>query len=204
MKEQEGITAKGVHQEDRISFSQMAAYGAGGIIPIALFNIAGQLVGLMGNISLGLSAFWLGVILIIPRLWDAVSDPIIGHLSDNTRTRWGRRRPYLLVGGISVAVFFVVLWWIPKGEMVRTWFPTESGFQWFQLSYILFSLLLFFTACTVFEIPHGALGMEMTTDYHERTRLFQCQEFCRQPFCSQHTVAFCPCQHRGLQGNGRE
>ncbi|HPT32485.1 MAG TPA: MFS transporter, partial [Prolixibacteraceae bacterium] len=163
--------------EDRISFRQMAAYGAGGIIPIALFNIAGQLVGLMGNISLGLSAFWLGVILIIPRLWDAVSDPIVGHLSDNARTRWGRRRPFLLIGGIAVAVFFVVMWWIPRGEMVHAWFPTESSFQWFQLSYILFVLLLFFTATTVFEIPHGALGMEMTSDYHMRTRLFSAKSF---------------------------
>jgi glycoside/pentoside/hexuronide:cation symporter, GPH family len=163
--------------EDKIHFSQLAAYGAGGIIPIALFNIAGILVGLMGNISLGLSAFWLGAILIIPRLWDALSDPIIGHLSDNTRTRWGRRRPYLLLGGILVAVFFVVIWWIPKGEMVRLWFPTEAGFQAFQLVYILFSLLLFFTAVNIFEIPHGALGMEMTTDYHERTRLFSAKSF---------------------------
>jgi Na+/melibiose symporter-like transporter len=64
---------------DKISFGQLAAYGSGGIIPIALFNVAGILVGLMGNISLGLSAFWLGLILIIPRLWDALSDPIIGH-----------------------------------------------------------------------------------------------------------------------------
>jgi len=163
--------------EDRIPFSQLAAYGAGGIIPIALFNVAGILVGLMGNISLGLSAFWLGVILIIPRLWDALSDPIIGHLSDNTRTRLGRRRPYLLLGGILVAVFFVVIWWIPKGDSVRVWFPTESGFHWFQLSYILFSLLLFFTSCNIFEIPHGALGMEMTTDTHERTRLFSAKSF---------------------------
>ncbi|MCK7541929.1 MAG: MFS transporter [Marinilabiliales bacterium] len=60
-----------------------------------------MLVGLMGNISLGLSAFWLGLILIIPRLWDAFSDPIVGHLSDNTRSRLGRRRPYLLIGGIA-------------------------------------------------------------------------------------------------------
>ena len=177
MAEQELSLGHKTKPEDKIRFSQLAAFGAGGIIPIALFNIAGILVGLMGNISLGLSAFWLGVILIIPRLWDAVSDPIIGHLSDNTRTRWGRRRPFLLIGGILAAVFFVVLWWIPKGETVHAWFPSDSGFQAFQLFYILLSLLLFYTACTIFEIPHGALGMEMTTDYHERTRLFSAKSF---------------------------
>lgn len=177
MKEQEKSTDHITKPEDRIRFSQLAAYGAGGIIPIALFNVAGILVGLMGNISLGLSAFWLGAILIIPRLWDALSDPVIGHISDNTRTRWGRRRPYLLLGGIAVAVSFVVIWWIPKGDMVRAWFPTDSGYHWFQLSYILFSLLIFFTAVNIFEIPHGALGMEMTTDYHERTRLFSAKSF---------------------------
>jgi GPH family glycoside/pentoside/hexuronide:cation symporter len=162
---------------DRIPLGQLAAYGAGGIIPIALFNIAGILVGLMGNISLGLSAFWLGVILIVPRLWDAVADPVIGHLSDNTRTRWGRRRPYLLVGGILTAVFFVVMWWIPKGDTVRSWFPTESSYHWFQLGYILLALTLFFTSVTIFEIPHSALGAEMSTDSHQRTRLFSAKSF---------------------------
>ena len=171
------VNSRKTNPEDKIRFSQLAAYGAGGIIPIALFNVAGILVGLMGNISLGLSAFWLGLILIIPRLWDAVSDPIIGHLSDNTRTRWGRRRPFLLIGGILVAVFFVLIWWVPKGETVHAWFPTDAGFQAFQLIYILVSLLLFYTATTIFEIPHGALGMEMTTDYHERTRLFSAKSF---------------------------
>lgn len=164
-------------QEDRVPLQQLVAFGFGGIIPIALFNIAGQLMVLIGNISLGLSAFWLGVILIIPRLWDAVSDPIVGHISDNTRTRWGRRRPFLLAGGIAVALSFVLMWWIPQGDMVHAWFPTESAFQWFQLGYILFWLIAFFTACTVFEIPHGALGMEMSPDYHERTRLFSAKSF---------------------------
>ncbi len=165
------------HEKQKVKISQLIAYGAGGIIPIALFNIAGILVGLLGNISLGLSAFWLGTILIIPRLWDAIADPIIGHMSDNTRTRWGRRRPFLLVGGILAALFFVAMWWIPKGEFIRTLFPSEATYQWFQLLYILITLLLFYTSCAIFEIPHGALGMEMTVDPHERTRLFSAKSF---------------------------
>ena len=175
--EEKEITTSNAPKTDRITFTQLAAYGAGGIIPIALFNVAGILVGLMGNISLGLSAFWLGAILIVPRLWDSFSDPIIGHWSDNTRSRWGRRRPFLLIGGILSALFFVVIWLIPKGETVQQWFPTDSGYQAFQLVYILVTLLLFFTAVNLFEIPHGALGMEMTTDYHERTRLFSAKSF---------------------------
>lgn len=204
MIEQELTAVHKTKPEDRIHFSQLAAYGAGGIIPIALFNIAGILVGLMGNISLGLSAFWLGVILIIPRLWDALSDPVIGHLSDNTRTRWGRRRPYLLIGGVLVAVFFVVMWWIPKGDRVRIWFPSESGFQAFQLVYILLSLLLFFTACNVFEIPHGALGMEMTTDYHERTRLFSAKSFVGNLFAMSTPWLFALANMKVFKGTGNE
>jgi glycoside/pentoside/hexuronide:cation symporter, GPH family len=163
--------------EDRIPWNQLVAYGMGGLIPIALFNIAGQLMGLLGNISLGLSALWLGTIMIVPRLWDAISDPIMGHLSDNTRTRWGRRRPYILVGGIAVALSFVAMWWVPRGDWIRDIFPTEDAYNWFQLAYILGGLLVFFTACTIFEIPHGALGMEMSGNYHERTRLFSAKSF---------------------------
>jgi glycoside/pentoside/hexuronide:cation symporter, GPH family len=152
--------------QDRISWPRLLAYGSGGIIPIALFNIAGQLMGVIGNIGLGLSAFWLGVIMIFPRLWDAVSDPLMGHLSDNTRTRWGRRRPYIFIGGLLVAISFAGMWWVP-----------DDISEWGQLAFILGGLLIFFTACTVFEIPHGALGMEMSKDPHERTRLFSSKSF---------------------------
>ncbi len=202
MKEHDKRITGSSPQSDHISFGQLAAYSAGGIIPIALFNIAGQLVGLMGNISLGLSAFWLGLIMIIPRLWDAFSDPIVGHLSDNTRTRWGRRRPFLLIGGIAVAVFFVVMWWIPKGEAVHALFPSDAGFQWFQLIYILFALLLFFTATTVFEIPHGALGMEMTTDPHERTRLFSGKSFVGNLFAMSTPWLFALANTQAFRGPG--
>lgn len=202
MKEADAGTDHTAETRHHIPFGQMAAYGAGGIIPIALFNIAGILVGLMGNISLGLSAFWLGLILIVPRLWDALSDPIIGHLSDNTRTRWGRRRPYLLLGGILVGVFFVVMWWIPKGDMVRTWFPTDTGYQAFQLVYILITLLLFFTAVNIFEIPHGALGMELTNDYHERTRLFSAKSFVGNLFAMSTPWLFALANTERFRGTG--
>jgi GPH family glycoside/pentoside/hexuronide:cation symporter len=163
--------------EDRVPWSQLIAYGMGGLIPIALFNIAGQLMGLLGNISLGRSALLLGAILIAPKLWDALSDPVVGYLTDNTRTRWGRRRPFILVGGIATAVSFVAMWWVPRGEWIHELFPSEAAYNWFQLLYILLGLLVFFTACTVFEIPHGALGMETSADYHERTRLFSAKSF---------------------------
>ena len=162
------VSAKSI----RLPWSTVIAFGFGGLVPVALYNIAGQLIGLIGNIGLGLSAFWLGVILIIPRLWDAVSDPLIGYYSDNLRTRWGRRRPFLLIGGISVAVSFVLMWWVPKHLDA-----TEEIRQWLQLGYILVWLLIFYTAVNIFEIPHGALGMEMSSDTHERTRLFSAKSF---------------------------
>ena len=155
-----------VNNVDRVPWNQLIAYGMGGLIPIALFNIAGQLMSLLGNISLGLSAVWLGVIMALPRLWEAFSDPIVGHLSDNTRSRWGRRRPFILFGAIAVALSFVGMWWVPRDA---------EGL--FQLVYILGGMLIFFTACAIFDIPHGALGMEMSKDYHERTRLFSAKSF---------------------------
>ncbi|MEX2170749.1 MAG: MFS transporter [Pirellulales bacterium] len=161
----------------RVPWNQLIAYGMGGVIPIALFNIAPRLMQLLGNISLGLNPLWLGVILFVPKLWDAVSDPIIGHLSDNTRSRWGRRRPYILVGGIAVAVTFVAMWWVPRGQFIRTIFPSESAYAWFQCVFILGGVLLFFTATSIFEISHGALGLEMSEDYHDRTRLFSAKSF---------------------------
>ncbi|WP_168442004.1 MFS transporter [Pontiella desulfatans] len=153
---------------DRIPMGQKVAYGLGGIVPIALANIVYMLMGIIGNISLGLSALVLGLVMAVPRLWDAFTDPMMGYISDNTRSSAGRRRPYVLWGGIAVCIAFVLLWWIPKGE---------GASAWVQFGYILLLLIMFYTAVTVFEIPHGALGMEMTADYHERTRLFAAKSF---------------------------
>ncbi|USN99651.1 MAG: MFS transporter [Phycisphaeraceae bacterium] len=151
---------------DRIPWVQLIAYGLGGFVPIALFNSVGQLSGLIVNVGLGVSAVLVGVAQMVPRFWDAVTDPVMGHISDNTRSPWGRRRPYILLGGVLVAATFVAMWAVPRswGAMPQFW-------------YFLTMSLLFYTAVTIFEIPHGALGMEMTADYHERTRLFSAKSF---------------------------
>ena len=163
--------------EDRVPWQQLIAFGLGGLIPIALFNIVLQLVPLLGNISLGISAVWLGAVLVLPRLWEALSDPVVGHLSDRARTRWGRRRPFILLGGIAVALSFVAIWWVPREDVLRQYAASDAGVMGLQLSFLLGTLLLFFTACAVFEIPHGALGLEMSADSHERTRLFSAKSF---------------------------
>jgi len=148
-------------ESDRIPVAQKLAFGFGMATPIAFVNSVAQLTNLIYNIGLGVSPILLGVAQMIPRMWDAVSDPLAGFISDNTRSRWGRRRPYILVGGIGVAVTFVLIWMVPSG----------LG-EYAIFAYYLAMSLLFYTAVTVFSVPLVALGCEMSDDYHERTRLF--------------------------------
>lgn len=111
--------------------------------------------------ELGLSAGLLSWVLMAGRLWDAITDPAMGHLSDRTRTRWGRRRPYFLIAAFPLwAVFYL------------TWSPAHGLSSGALFTYLLLCYLVLFTFWTIFWIPYISLGMELTSDYHERTRLF--------------------------------
>ncbi len=110
---------------------------------------------------LGLSSRAAGLALSISMLWDAVSDPIMGHISDNTRSRHGRRHPYILGGGIFLAVSFFFLWFIPGSV------SGPSALFW----YILTVNLIVRTAWTIFGVPYYALGFEVCTGYDDRARL---------------------------------
>ena len=95
------------------------------------------------------------------RLWDAVSDPIAGYLSDRTRSRLGRRRPWLLASIPVLAVGFSMAWSPPEaltGTALTVWVGV--------------GVFLFYTGTTIFTIPHESLGAEMTSDHHDRTRVF--------------------------------
>ena len=121
------------------------------------------------NLGLGMNPALVGLLSALPRLTDAITDPLMGYISDNTKTRWGRRRPYIFVGAIAVAVIFALLWQLPDGR-------SESFYFWFFLTGSFF----FYLAYTMFATPWVALGYELTPDYHERTRLMGTQNFIGQ------------------------
>ncbi len=103
----------------------------------------------------------MGALLAGSRLWDAVSDPLVGYLSDNTKSSIGRRRVWLYAAAIPMGI-----------GMVMMWSPPLSLTGWVLVFWMAIALLLYETAGTAFFVPHGALGVELTPNYHERTRLF--------------------------------
>ena len=102
-----------------------------------------------------------GCALLVGKLWDAVTDPVMGHVSDRTPGRFGRRRPYIVCGGLLLALSLILLWAPPPG------IGAANGFAYVLVFYILFS-----TFYTVLMIPYAALGAELTPYYEERTSLF--------------------------------
>ncbi len=151
---------------DRIPVTQKIAYGMGGVVTIVAVNSVGQLTSLVYVVGLGISAIWIGYAQALPRLWDAFVDPFMGNLSDNSRSRFGRRIPFLVVGGVLIGISFSLLWTVP-----RDWSqPAMFG-------YFVVASLFFYTVVPIYSIPHGALGLEMTDDYHEKTSLFAYYSF---------------------------
>lgn len=157
--------ASATHQEERaperLSLKEMAAYASGGMVdPIFLGNVI-QFLYPFYNVILGLPGTYIGFLVAIPRLWDAVSDPLVGQWSDNCRSRWGRRRPFMVVGIVGLAATFL-LFWVS---------PFAPGNVWGHGAWLLIVSLLMYTFYTFFAIPYGALGFEISIDYDERTRL---------------------------------
>ncbi len=154
--------------EDRIPIPQKLAYAVGMFVNnLQAAALPAMMVIL--NLGLGMDPFLVGLIAAIPRIFDAVSDPVVGYLSDNTRTRWGRRRPFILVGALLAGIVFALMWQLPDGR-------SEMFYFWVFLA----ASVLFFLAYTLYATPFVAFGYEMTADYHERTRLHTVANFVGQ------------------------
>ncbi len=108
----------------------------------------------------GMDPLLAGMAFFIGKLWDGVNDPLMGILSDRTRSRHGRKRVYILFGALPLAVSFVLLWMVPLGIN-----------QWLQFALATLSLTLYATAYTVVVVPYMALVPVMSSDYDERTQI---------------------------------
>ncbi len=154
--------------EDRISLIHKLIYGLGAFVNNLLAAAIGGMVIVL-NLGLGMNPALVGLLGALPRLTDAITDPLMGYISDNTRSRWGRRRPYIFGGAIASGIIFMILWQLPEGQ-------SENFYFW----YFLGGSLIFYLGYTVFATPWVALGYELTPDYHERTRLMGVQNFMGQ------------------------
>jgi GPH family glycoside/pentoside/hexuronide:cation symporter len=146
---------------DRLTKSQKIVYGMGTANDMWGNWLYPSIVWPVFNIFLHVNPALISTALMINRLVDALSDPLFGWLSDNTRTRFGRRRPYILVGSILAGLFFPVLFFVPT--------------DWSDMSYFWFMILtssVYITFVSCFNMPYQSLGNELTPDYNERTSVY--------------------------------
>lgn len=146
-------------REDRIPIFQKAVYSIGALVNQMQAAALSAMV-LVLNLGLSMDPLLVGVIGTVPRLIDAFTDPIIGYTSDNTHTRYGRRRPFIFWGAIVAGLLFILMFQLHK-----------ENSNVFNFWYFLVLQCLFVVSFAFFAIPFIALGFEMTPDYHERTRL---------------------------------
>jgi GPH family glycoside/pentoside/hexuronide:cation symporter len=144
-----------------VPMGEKIAYGTGSIIDMWGNWLYVGMVWPVFNIFLHVSPTLVSLALMLNRLFDALSDPLFGWWSDNTRSRWGRRRPFILVGAILSGIGLPFLFAVPQG-----W--SEMQYFWWMVG----SSALYITIVSCCMVPFNSLGYEMTPDYHERTSVF--------------------------------
>jgi Na+/melibiose symporter-like transporter len=144
----------------RLSRRHTVSYGVGAVGNGVFVTVPGLLLLFYLTDVLGVGAGLAAVVLFVPKFWDAFANPLIGGLSDRSTSRFGKRRPFLLVGGVVTALAFVLLFSAPDFDSELVTALWVSG---------VFTVAM--TAYAVFCVPWSAMPAEMTPDYHERTRL---------------------------------
>lgn len=144
----------------RLPIRTKLSYGIGDLGPSVCTTIVGfWFLWYLINIA-RVDLLLASVAYFIGKVWDAINDPLMGSLTDHTRSRWGRRRPFLLFGAIPYALGFAMLWVRP---------PLEN--QLLLCAYYALAFIIYDTAFTAVSVPYTALTPELTADYDERTSL---------------------------------
>ena len=153
--------ASDVTNNQRLSWAVITSYGAPGVGAGYMYLLINLYIMKFSTDVLLIAPAVMGTIFGISRVWDAVSDPLVGYLSDRTRHSLGRRRSWLLVSIIPVSIFFI---------MVFSPLPTLEGMG--LILWMAIGVIGFYSAMTIFIVPHMSLGAELTQNYHERSRLY--------------------------------
>lgn len=150
------ITPDAAH---KIPFRHKVAFGLG-MLANQMFPAALGIFMVVLVQDLGFPAWMWGILFFLPRVFDSVTDPIMGFISDNTRSTWGRRKQYVFIGAIVMGISFIAMWQLQRSDGVT-----------YNFIYFLCWSLAFYTGLTLFSIPYVAMGYEMSDDFHERTSI---------------------------------
>ena len=158
---------------DKVPLLEKISYGIGlASDHFATVSIMAFLMAFFTDfLNAGIKATVVSTAIAVARLWDAFTDPAAGRISDGCRLKWGRRRPFILVGSLSMGLFFPVIWMVPA-----TWS------QWAINIWLFASVLIFYTLYSIFSVPYEALGAELTPDYRERTSVFVVRTYVQQVY----------------------
>jgi GPH family glycoside/pentoside/hexuronide:cation symporter len=151
----------------RLATSTILLFSAPAVGQGFMFLLTGMYLLKFSTDVLGIAPGVMGVIFLISRVWDAVSDPLAGFLSDRTRSRLGRRRPWMIAGALPVGLVFYATWAPPaslSGDLLVLWMGA--------------AIVLFYTGMTIFNIPHDSLAAELSDSYEDRTRIFGIRRAC--------------------------
>jgi GPH family glycoside/pentoside/hexuronide:cation symporter len=119
--------------------------------------------------NLGMPSWMWGFLFFVPRIFDAFFDPIMGFISDNTKSVWGRRRQYVFFGALIMGISFIIMW-----QLYR-----ENSVNYNFLFFLIFSTVFYF-GLSIFSVPYVAMGYEMSEDFHERTQIMAISQWIGQ------------------------
>ena len=119
--------------------------------------------------NLGMPSWMWGILFFLPRVFDAFFDPIMGFISDNTKSVWGRRRQYVFIGALIMGIAFVIMW-----QLYR-----ENSVNYNFIFFLIFSTIFYF-GLSIFSVPYVAMGYEMSDDFHERTQIMAISQWIGQ------------------------
>ena len=159
--EQKADLAATTRPDEKLPLRVKFGFGIGDLGGNLFFTAMGFYSLIYLTDTVGLAAALAGAAILIGKFWDAVTDPMMGFISDRTRSRWGRRRPYFLFGALPL---LLTMWYFFSA-------PDFSNSQTLGFLWAAFALCLLNTAYTVVNIPYGSLTPELTKSFKERTSL---------------------------------